>query len=68
MVVFPIPRWPGKNVPVRDPPLFQRIQQRPRHVLLPRHIGKFLRAILPSQDLISHRLLIVSRRPWASLS
>jgi hypothetical protein len=50
----------GKNVPMRNPPLLQRIHQRPRDMILPRHIGKFLRAIFPSQNLVSHRMLIVS--------
>ena len=65
---FPDPAMPGEDVPMGDPPLLQRIQQGAGHVLLPGHIGEALRAILPSQNLIGHRMLIVTPRPRPSLS
>jgi len=54
MVVFPMPRWPEKNVAVRDAVLRQRIQKGARDVILARHIGKALWAVFPGQNLISH--------------
>jgi hypothetical protein len=57
---FPDSPVAGKNVAMRDPLLLQRVQERARDMLLPRHIGKFLRTIFSSQNLVSHRMLIVS--------
>ena len=54
MVVLPMPRWPGKDIAVRDTVLRQRVHQRARDVVLAGHVGKTLRAIFPGQNLITH--------------
>jgi len=51
---FPNAAMPGEDVAVRDAVLRQRIQKRASHVLLPGHVGKALRTILPGQNLVTH--------------
>ena len=45
---------PAEDVPVRDPPLFQRVLQGARHMRLADHVSKMLRPVLTRQDLVSH--------------
>jgi hypothetical protein len=43
-----------KNVPVRNAVLLQRVHESVRNVVLASHVGKALRPVFASQNLITH--------------
>ena len=51
-VVLPVPRWPGKDVAVRDALLRDRVFERGFDVLLADQLRKRLRPVFAGDDLI----------------
>ena len=51
---FPDAAVAGEDVAVRDPVLRKGIQQSARNVILPGDVGKALRTIFASQNLVTH--------------